>query len=185
MLNDLLLLSRIKKGDVKAYEKLFRTYYEPLCYYADSFLNDMDNSEEIVQNLFYVFWKDRENIQILLSVKSYLYQAVQNRAFDYIKHLHIRSVYCEKVCNGEFDTSSVLPDEELEYKELEKTLAVLLKRLPDRQRKVFCMNRFKGQKYSEIADELSVSIKTVEADISKVLVFLRKELKYYRKERYD
>lgn len=179
MLNDLLLLNRIKKGDVKAFEKLFRTYYEPLCYYADSFLKDMDNAEEIVQNLFYVFWKDRENIHILLSVKSYLYQAVQNRAFDFLKHLRVRDAYCENMSSEELDTSIVLPDEELEYKELEDKIAALLEHLPERQRQIFCMNRFNGKKYSEIADELSVSVKTVEADISKVLVVLRKELKYY------
>lgn len=179
MLNDLFLLNRIKKGDVKAFEKLFRSYYEPLCYYANSFLNDMDNAEEVVQNLFYVFWKDREDIQILLSVKSYLYQAVQNRSFDYIKHLRVRDAYCDKMNDEGFGTSDSLPDEELEYKELESKIAVLLEHLPERQRKVFCMNRFNGKKYGEIAEELSVSVKTVEADISKVLIVLRKELKHY------
>lgn len=179
MLNDLFLLNQIKKGEVKAFEKLFRAYYEPLCYYADSFLNDMDNAEEIVQNIFYLFWRDRSDIQILISVKSYLYQAVRNRCFDYIKHLRVKSVYAEMI-NGEgLDTSDSLPDEVLEYKELENKLAVILEHLPERQRKIFCMNRFSGKKYNEIACELSVSVKTVEADISKALAVLRKGLKHY------
>ena len=97
MLNDLLLLNKIKNGDVQAFEKLFRSYYKPLCYYADSFLNDMDSAEEIVQNIFYMFWKDRADLQIKLSVKSYLFQSVQNKSFSYLKHLQVMDVYREKV----------------------------------------------------------------------------------------
>lgn len=179
MLNDLLLLNKIKNGDVPAFEKLFRTYYKPLCYYADSFLNDMDSAEEIVQNLFYLFWKERAELQIRLSVKSYLYQSVQNKAFSYLKHLQVMDLYREKVVQDVPEISESSPDEDLEYKELESKFAFLLQRLPERQRKIFCMNRFDGKKYSEIAKELSVSVKTVEADISKVLAILRKELKHF------
>lgn len=179
MINDLLLLNRIKNGDVQAFEKLFRSYYKPLCYYADSFLNDMDSAEEIVQNLFYMLWKDRADLQIRLSVKSYLFQSAQNKAFSHLKHLQVMDVYRDKVIQEEFETSNLSPVDELEYRELESKFTSLLQRLPERQRRIFCMNRFGGKKYSEIAQELSVSIKTVEADISKVLVILRKELKHY------
>jgi len=179
MLNDLLLLNQIKNGDVQAFEKLFRSYYKPLCYYADSFLNDMDSAEEIVQNIFYMFWKDRADLQIKLSVKSYLFQAVQNKSFSYLKHLQVMDVYREKVTLEEPEISNFSPADDLEYKELESKFTSLLQRLPERQRRIFCMNRFGGKKYSEIARELSVSVKTVEADISKVLVILRKELKHY------
>ncbi|BEG98710.1 RNA polymerase sigma-70 factor [Bacteroides sedimenti] len=179
MLNDLLLLTRIKNGDVQAFENLFRTYYKPLCYYADSFLNDMDSAEEIVQNLFYLFWKEKAELQIRLSVKSYLYKSVQNKVFNYLKHLQVMESYCEKAFQDIPEVRNESPEEHLEYKELESKLASLLQQLPERQRKIFCMNRFGGKKYSEIATELSVSVKTVEADISKVLVLLRKELKHF------
>ena len=179
MLNDLLLLNRIKNGDIQAFEKLFRSYYKPLCYYADSFLNDMDSAEEIVQNLFYLFWKNRADLQIRLSVKSYLFQSVQNKAFSYLKHIQVMNAYRDKVVQEEVETSNFSPSDDLEYKELECKFTSLLQRLPERQRRIFCMNRFGGKKYSEIAKELSVSVKTVEADISKVLVILRKELKHY------
>jgi len=179
MLNDLLLLNRIKNGDIQAFEKLFRSYYKPLCYYADSFLNDMDSAEEIVQNLFYLFWKNRADLQIRLSVKSYLFQSVQNKAFSYLKHVQVMDAYRDKVVQEEVETSNFSPSDDLEYKELECKFTSLLQRLPERQRRIFYMNRFGGKKYSEIAKELSVSVKTVEADISKVLVILRKELKHY------
>lgn len=88
-------------------------------------------------------------------------------------------VYREKITQEELETSNVSPADDLEYKELESKFASLLQQLPERQRRIFCMNRFGGKKYSEIAKELSVSVKTVEADISKVLIVLRKELKHY------
>jgi len=179
MLNDLLLLNRIKNGDVQAFEKLFRSYYKPLCYYADSFLNDMDSAEEIVQNLFYTLWKDRADLKIKFSLKSYLFQSVQNNAFNHLKHLQVVDLYRDKVILEEPEASNFSPIDELEYRELESKFTSLLQRLPERQRRIFCMNRFGGKKYSEIAKELSVSVKTVEADISKVLVFLRKELKHF------
>ena len=103
MLNDLLLLNRIKNGDIQAFEKLFRSYYKPLCYYVDSFLNDMDSAEEIVQNLFYLFWKNRADLQIRLSVKSYLFQSVQNKAFSYLKHLQVMNAYRDKVVQEEVE----------------------------------------------------------------------------------
>ncbi len=139
MLNDLLLLNKIKNGDVQAFEKLFRSYYKPLCYYADSFLNDMDSAEEIVQNIFYMFWKDRADLQIKLSVKSYLFQAVQNKSFSYLKHLQVMDVYREKVTLEEPEISNFSPADDLEYKELESKFTSLLQRLPERQRRIFCM----------------------------------------------
>ena len=139
----------------------------------------MDSAEEIVQNLFYLFWKNRADLQIRLSVKSYLFQSVQNKAFSYLKHLQVMNAYRDKVVQEEVEASNFSPSDDLEYKELECKFTSLLQRLPERQRRIFCMNRFGGKKYSEIAKELSVSVKTVEADISKVLVILRKELKHY------
>jgi RNA polymerase sigma-70 factor (ECF subfamily) len=179
MLDDLLLVKRIKDNDIEAFEKLFRLYYAPLCRYADSFVNDMQASEEVVQDLFYVVWKERAQLSIGISVKSYLYRAVQNRAFHYLKHVQVKEAFQETMRDYDLETDSATPETELEYKELEKQLLVTLQRLPERQRRVFCMNRFDGKTYNEIAPELSVSIKTVEADMTKVLSILRKELKHF------
>lgn len=70
MLNELLILTKIKAGDIKAFEELFRCYYSPLCWYAASITGRMEVAEEIVEELFYVLWKDREQLQIFQSVKT-------------------------------------------------------------------------------------------------------------------
>ena len=72
MLNELFLLTKIKEGDVKAFEGVFRQYYSPLCLYAASITGSMEVGEEIVEELFYIFWKEREKLQLFHSIKSYL-----------------------------------------------------------------------------------------------------------------
>lgn len=70
MLNELFILTKIKEGDIKAFEEIFRRYYSPLCWYATGITGEMEAAEEIVEELFYVFWKDREHLQIFQSVKA-------------------------------------------------------------------------------------------------------------------
>ena len=71
-MKDLLTLTKIKNGDVKAFEQVFRLYYMPLCMFAASITGRMDIAEEIVQELFYVFWKERERLQLFHTIKDYL-----------------------------------------------------------------------------------------------------------------
>ena len=75
MLNDLLTLTKIREGDIKAFEDVFRRYYSPLCWYAMSITGSMEAAEEIVEELFYGFWRDRERLPLFRSMKSYLYVA--------------------------------------------------------------------------------------------------------------
>ena len=97
MLNDLLTLARIREGDIKAFEDVFRRYYSPLCWYAMSITGSMEAAEEIVEELFYGFWRDRERLPLFRSMKSYLYIAVRNQSFQYCEHLEVRNKYREFV----------------------------------------------------------------------------------------
>ena len=69
---DLFVLKKIKEGDIKAFESIFRLYYTPLCLYATSITGEQEVAEEIVQDLFYVFWKERESLPILRSIRCFL-----------------------------------------------------------------------------------------------------------------
>ena len=139
----------------------------------------MDAAEEIVQDLFYTLWKDRTNLRIVLSVKSYLYGAVRNQSLQHLEHLQVRQRYYSKVIadgipeNDPYDS----PQEILEYKELEQRVAFVLEGLPKRRRDIFRMHRFEGMKYEQIAHEMSLSVKTIEAEMSKALQTLRIKLR--------
>jgi len=178
-MNDLALYTKVREGDIHAFETLFRRYFEPLCMYGAKITGNTDDAEEIVQELFYTIWKDRSTLRIVLSVKSYLYSAVRNQSLQYLGHLQVRQRYYQHV-TGEYTESSQhdSPQEILEYKELEHRLEHALNHLPKRRRDIFRMNRFEGKKYEQIAHEMSLSVKTIEGEMSKALQMLRKSLKF-------
>ena len=136
----------------------------------------MDVAEDIVQELFYTLWKERANLRIVWSVKSYFYSAVRNQSLQYLEHLHVRKQYHQKIVADEMYESDPndSPQKILEYKELEQRLEFVLEKMPKRRREIFRMSRFEGKKYEEIAHELSLSVKTIEAEMSKALQSLRK-----------
>ena len=164
--------------DLQTFETLFRQYYQMLCSYAHRFVNDTDTAEEIVQDLFFKLWEKRSELQINTSVKSYLFSAVHNRCLKYIEHRNVETKYRNYYLLHESEI-----DNNLHYnsnvRELQGIIEHTLDSLPERCGRIFRLNRFEGLKYHEIAELLSISIKTVEANMGKALKMLRKNLKEY------
>ncbi len=173
---------RTRKDDISAFEILFKKYYAGLVNYAYSFTKDIDAAEEIVQEFFYNYWKNRKDINIKFSVKSYLYRAIRNNSLKYIEALGVRKRYADRVLNASKDLRGY-ESTEIELAELNDMIEDALNELPERCGQIFRLSRFEGLKYEEIADQLSVSVKTVEANMSKALKFLRVRLgKYYQSD---
>ena len=172
------IVSAIRQGDEKAFEQTFRKYYERLCQYACSLLKDEDESEEVVQTVFFTIWEKRADLEITLSLKSYLYRAVHNHCLNRFKHATVREAHKEY-------TEHFLPQshdsvtEVIHANELEERIEKAVSTLPDQCQKAFRMSRFEELKYQEIADQLGISIKTVENQIGKALKILRTELAAY------
>ncbi len=179
MLNELIILAKIKEGDIKAFEEIFRRYYSPLCWYAASITGTMESAEEIVEELFYVLWKNRAELQVFQSVKSYLYRSVRNEAVQYCEHQEVKERYRTSVLAGDKPGYSSDPHRQMEYKELQALVQHTLQTLPQRRQQIFKMHRMKGMKYAEIATSLSLSVKTVEAEMTKTLRALRNEIDNY------
>ena len=158
MLNELLILTKIKAGDIKAFEELFRCYYSPLCWYAASITGRMEVAEEIVEELFYVLWKDREQLQIFQSVKNYLYRATRNQSIQYCEHEEVKERYRESVLTASSSEQVTDPHQQMEYEELQKLINNTLEKLPERRMQIFKMHRTEGKKYAEIAVQLSLSV---------------------------
>jgi len=175
MIRDNEIIRRIRQGDVGQFESLFRSSYVSLVKYARTLIKDQDTAEEIVQELFVRLWQEKEKIKIESSLNGYLFRSVHNRCLHYIEHLKVVDRHAEEISNTSPDTSED-PSEILHYKELQVRIAGILERLPERCGMIFCMSRFEGLKYSEIAEKLSVSVKTVEASMGKALKEFRKEL---------
>lgn len=169
---------RIQRGDIKEFENLFRKLYSPLCHFAYRFIKDMDSAEDIVQDLFYNYWKNREKIEITTSLKSYLYQAVRNKCLKAIDHQQVKDRYSTEIQSQNLETGDLSPTS-IETQELNQIIENTIDELPERCKEIFIMNRFEGMKYHEIAQKLSISVKTVEANMGKALRIFRVNLKGY------
>ena len=172
------VLTALREGSESAFEMLFRTHYQPLCNYACSFLNDKDEAEEVVQSAFINVWDKRQSIEIRVSAKSYLYRMVRNACLNVLKHEKVKTAHArEAMTDGEpvYDGAS----ESLVSSELENRISEAMKMLPEQCRLVFQLSRFEELKYAEIAEQLSISIKTVENQMGKALKIMRVQLKDY------
>ncbi len=175
MLTDSEIIRRIREGDTRQFESLFRSSYVSLVRYARTLVKDQDAAEEIVQDLYYRLWKNREKLEIESSLNGYLYRAVHNLCLHFIDHNRVVEKYAREMALHT-EESPESPSDIVNYRELQAKIAKILERLPEKCGKIFCMSRFEGLKYSEIAERLSVSVKTVEANMGRALKEFRKAL---------
>ncbi|MFC2152382.1 RNA polymerase sigma-70 factor [Bacteroidota bacterium] len=159
------------------FEKLFNAYYSNLCAYANNFLKDVDASEEVVQEVLFKLWTNKDSIIITSSVKSYLFRAVRNASLNVLKHINIREDY--KVQHENERDDELSSEDEMIVSELDQKIREAIDQLPIERKKVFILSRYDGLKYKEIAEKLNISVSTVENQIVKALKFLREELKDY------
>jgi RNA polymerase sigma-70 factor (ECF subfamily) len=175
MIRDPEIIRRIRQGDIQQFETLFRSSYASLVRYAKTLIKDHDTAEEIVQDLFFRLWQNKESLNIKSSLNGYLFRSVHNSCLHFIEHQKVVAKHSVEMSYRPEETS-VNSDDILNYKELQEKVARIIERLPEKCGRIFCMSRFEGLKYSEIAEKLSVSVKTVEANMGKALKEFRKAL---------
>jgi RNA polymerase sigma-70 factor, ECF subfamily len=172
------LLVTLQAGDITAFEMIFKTYYQPLCNYAYSFVHDRDEAEEIVQATFLSVWEKKDNLNIHTGVKPYLYAMVRNAALNVLKHEKIKQQHATvELAVAERSAESVTRT--VMASELEERIYRALNKLPEQCRLVFKLSRFEELKYAEIAEQLNISVKTVENQMGKALKIMREQLKDY------
>jgi len=174
-----LLAQRIYLGDPEAFELLFRKYYIRLCGFANKFLNNHNEAEDIVQEVFTTLWENRELIDSNNSLKAYIFRITQNLSINKLRRKVVESRYTEVYKLVYIDHKESSGFESLLGKELEENINLAIDRLPPGCSKVFRMSRVEGLKYDEIATALNISVKTVETQMSKALRMLRIQLGEY------
>lgn len=168
------LLARLRGGDHSAFDAIFRHWYEPVVRSANRVLRDQGIAEELSQDVFLELWRRRESLAPDSSVAGYLMQAVRNRALNHLRHLAVQkksAVYVEALSEP-----AEHADAQVHTTELQRALTEAIEALPPRTREVFVMSRERGLRYSEIAEQLGVSVKAVEANMSRALRILRERL---------
>lgn len=168
------LLRRLRAGDEGAYDSVFRAWYPGLVRVAAALLRDFDVAEEVAQDVMVQLWKRRHLLDGDLSLRAYLLRAVRNRALNQLRHSRVRRDSAETV-EALYD-EPVASDAPIVARELGEAVRIALRELPPRCREIFELSRIEGLKYSEIAEALDISTKTVEAQMSKALKVLRARL---------
>jgi len=173
-LTDKGFIELLREGNELAFEKVFTTYYEALHAYAFTILGDEDMAEELVQEVFFTVWVKKDKLDIQYSLKSYLYKSVFNECMDHLKHRKHKAIHTSYVLRqAKTSSSGEDADRRAGLKDLEKRLQNALNDLPEQCRIIFQLSRFEGIKYQEIALQLGLSVKTVEAQMGKALKRLR------------
>ena len=172
------LITTLQAGDITAFEMIFKNFYQPLCNYAYTFVQDRDEAEEIVQATFLSVWEKRDNLTIHTGVKPYLYAMVRNASLNVLKHEKIKQQHAAvELAVAERSSESV--SRTVMASELEERIYKALNKLPEQCRLIFKLSRFEELKYAEIADQLNISVKTVENQMGKALKIMREQLKDY------
>ena len=168
------LVKSLSTGNLLAFNTLFKEYSGRLYRFAYGYLKSEAESEELVQEVFTIIWEKREGLRYGLSFKSYLFTI----AFNIIRK-HFRS----RVYLNEYLTSSIGSDldmqtsDKITYDSLHKYLIEVVDQLPARRREVFIKSRFEGLTIKEISEELNISHKTVENQLTDALRFIRSNFK--------
>ncbi len=155
---------------------VFRDYYTPLVRYGNTFLKDTDETEDVVQQVFVSLWEKRTQLDIHTSVRAVLYRAVHNACLNRLKHHKVRREYAGDFKNTQSDSEQT---DALEAAELQERINRAIEGMPEQCARIFKMSRFEQLKYQEIADQLGLSIKTVENQMGKALKIIREALKDY------
>ena len=166
-------ISRGSGGGTAAFRELFDRYYAPLCRFAACWFHDRTSAEEIVLDTFTHIWQHAGELRISTSVRAYLFRAVRNRALNRLRDERTDGIPIGKGPEPLFTNPEAL---QLEADEMLLLIAEAVSQLPDRCREVFRKSREEGLSNAAIANQMRISVKTVEAQITKALRRIRETL---------
>ncbi len=168
------LLDSLLKGEESAYRYLFDLYYNRLVFFANKYLQDVDQSRSVVQDVFVMLYEKKEEITIHTNLNGFLHQMVKNRALNILKHEKVKIEHHNEILS--FSETSDTGDV-VEFNELQKIILDIVDSLAPQCSRIFKLSRVNGKSNQEIADELNISKRTVETQISNAIKQLRKGLK--------
>ncbi len=171
--NELELLAGLRAGSETALRRIFNLHFPLLVRDIYAYVPDEDTCKDIAQEVFMELWKKRETLAIHSSLRAYLRRAAINRALNFIKSN--RRTLLDNT--DDWPEPVYLPGEELQYKsdqeQLETDLHRAIEQLPEKCRLVFSLSRFEDLSHREISEQLGISVKTVENQITKAMHQLR------------
>ncbi len=168
----------------KGFKLVFETYYPRLLRFANSYVDDRFEAENIVQDVFLKLWEKRASLPAEINMQAYLLTMVKNQCMDFLKHQKVveqhfadwETVQQQEASFNYYAISQFNPDV-MDAESVELLVEKAINDLPEQCRKVFELSRYDSLKYKEIAERLGISVKTVESHVSNALKILRITLK--------
>lgn len=168
------IINALKSGDLQTFSLVYNSYYKPLCLFGACYVS-FEEAEEIVQDLMMYVWENRALLVEDLSLRSFLFTSVKNKALNSVVRASItRRVY---ETYRDLQTKNQLAWDVCQITELFNAYVKALHDLPAEQQEVYFMSRYKMMTHKEIADTLNVSVQTVNYRIGKALQFFRLRLR--------
>lgn len=164
------LLVRIAQhNDRKAFESLFQAYYERLFHFSMNFVHSKDLAEEVVSDVFVKVWRNRVKLSSIRNIDTYLYIATKHQSINYVQKYSLQLA----TTTSDFDPDKLIewfnPEKELEYRELLHDIHLAVENLPHQCKVIFKLIREDGLKYQEVAEILSISVRTVETQLFRAI----------------
>ncbi|HLN54949.1 MAG TPA: RNA polymerase sigma-70 factor [Bacteroidales bacterium] len=168
------MVRELVKGNILAFNTLFREYSKRLYAFAYGYLKSEAESEELVQEVFTIVWSKRAYLKEELSFKSFLFTI----SFNIIrKHFRSKAHLSEYLRSGLIDEADMQTTGLISYNSLYQFVISLVEKMPEKRKQIFIRSRFEGQSIKEISEEFGISHKTVENQISSALKFIKEGLK--------
>ena len=176
-MSDQELLTLLENDRERGVEALFRHYYELVNRSVYRIIPNRTTAEDVAQEVFLDLWRKRERLNITSSLPAYLRRAARNRALNHIRDQKLKFDDSDEG-HLELPSGNISVTQKLAAEDLQRQINAAIDALPERCRIIFALSRFEEMTYKEIAEELSISVKTVENQISKALRLLREALNY-------
>jgi len=172
------LIQEIKADNMLAFDTLYKKYSKRLYKFVYSILISVEDSENIVQDVFFILWKNRDKVKKGASIKYYIFTIAYNLTISIIRKKARESQFVEYLQSLQ-DLNQEPVNIELEFNELTDKLDYIVNHLPARQKEVYLLHKVEGLKYQEIAERLNISVNTIENHISRALKTIRTKLGDY------
>lgn len=172
--NSNVLFEALKRKEHDAYKQLFDEHYAGLVHFAEYLLCNEDEAEDIVQGIYADLYAHIAEMPIIKNMKAYMFTEAKNRCMNRLKHLQIEDTYCQLMLETERYITSETEISENDER-LQRVYAAIEK-LPQQTKAIFRRCVMDGLKYKEVAEEMHISVNTVNTHMSRAYKFLRAEL---------
>lgn len=182
--DELLHFKNLKSGIEKGFEYFFNKYHSHILGFCIQFISDKQQSKGVAQEAFLNLWLNREKIEKINGIESFLYTYAKSKCLNIIRHQKVKEKYTNKTLNEKerllnYDILKSMSFDSMAFTELEQLISKSIEDLPDKTKEVFLKKRFENKKNKEIAQELNITLKTVESHMTKALKILRLKLSEY------